>query len=165
MLKVLENYPEYAVTPVGEVVSLVFRGRNTVRPQHRILTPVEGHNGYKTVCIVSNGKKYVRRVHRLVMEAFHRPSHLEVNHINGIKSDNSLENLEYVTHQQNVAHAVKTGLTNHKGQLNPSSKLSDSQTLEIKQLLENSRTSQKDLASRFGISQQTINRIKKVLIK
>lgn len=50
------------------------------------------------------------KVHRLVMLVFHGESHLHVNHINGLRGDNRLENLEYVTHAENVRHAVRTGL-------------------------------------------------------
>lgn len=60
-------------------------------------------------CIVKVRNKPVR-VHRLVADAFLGPSHLMVNHRNGIKYDNRIENLEYVTNAQNVKHAYDTGL-------------------------------------------------------
>jgi len=50
-------------------------------------------------------------VHRYVIEAFLGPSALECNHINGVKGDNRIENLEYVTHKGNVQHAYDTGLS------------------------------------------------------
>ena len=51
-----------------------------------------------------------RSIHRIVMAAFHGPSDLHVNHINGNTFDNRLCNLEYCTPQQNTAHAWRTGL-------------------------------------------------------
>jgi hypothetical protein len=50
-------------------------------------------------------------IHRVVMEAFHGPSALQVNHKNGVKWDNRIENLEYVTNAQNVQHAYTLGLS------------------------------------------------------
>lgn len=62
--------------------------------------------GYHEVTIWSLGKKKNHRVHRLMMTAFKGFSTLQVNHINGIKTDNSLPNLEYVTCLENINHAV-----------------------------------------------------------
>ena len=65
-------------------------------------------NGYHLVCI---NQKYVP-IHRLVAEAFcPNPDNKRfVNHINGIKHDNRSDNLEWCTHQENMTHAVETGL-------------------------------------------------------
>lgn len=65
--------------------------------------------GYLGVCLTPYGSHLV---HRLVCLAFHdNPDNKrEVNHINGNKQDNRAENLEWVTHQENMQHAWKTGL-------------------------------------------------------
>ena len=69
-------------------------------------------DGYKFIALRKDKKRKSFKVHRLVVSCFLKPSELHVNHINGIKDDNHIDNLEYVTHKQNMAHAVKTGLWN-----------------------------------------------------
>jgi hypothetical protein len=58
-----------------------------------------------------NAKKHFK-VHRLVLSTFERiPSPLEeANHINGIKTDNRIDNLEWITGKENMQHAHDTGL-------------------------------------------------------
>jgi len=70
-----------------------------------------GH-GYKQIQIMRKGKRYTRYVHRLVAECFiPNPNNLpEINHINGDKSNNSVENLEWCNHKDNLLHAYRTGL-------------------------------------------------------
>jgi len=70
-----------------------------------------GH-GYKQVFICVNNKRYMRYVHRLVAECFiPNPNGLpEVNHLDGNKGNNSVENLEWCTRSENARHAVRTGL-------------------------------------------------------
>tara|TARA_R110002153_G_C13100775_1_gene476538 strand:- start:30 stop:593 length:564 start_codon:yes stop_codon:yes gene_type:complete len=69
-------------------------------------------DGYMKVCLHKDRKQYIRIVHRLVLCAFtanplNKP---QVNHIDGIKSNNSLSNLEWCTASENTIHAHKTGL-------------------------------------------------------
>ncbi|PTH36721.1 NUMOD4 motif-containing HNH endonuclease [Staphylococcus agnetis] len=68
--------------------------------------------GYNRVALYKNSKPANKFVHRLVMEAFDRKSPQPVNHKNGNKTDNHLDNLEYCTHQENSRHAVDIGLIN-----------------------------------------------------
>lgn len=67
---------------------------------------------YKFVGLIINGKQKRMRVHRMVALTFiDNPDNKPyVNHINGNRSDNNVENLEWVTPSENTQHAVNTGL-------------------------------------------------------
>ena len=64
--------------------------------------------GYLQVSLCKDAKYTRRAVHRLIWESFNGaiPGRLEVNHKNLDRADNRLENLELVTHQQNIQHAI-----------------------------------------------------------
>lgn len=69
--------------------------------------------GYHCICLIKNKSHKVFRVHRLVMEHFvsEAPSQEhQVNHIDGDKSNNHVENLEWVTPKENTQHAIANGL-------------------------------------------------------
>ena len=71
-------------------------------------------NGYQKVGTGSTSSQYV---HRMVADTWiDNPNHYrDVNHINGDKDDNSVENLEWTTRSENIRHAFRTGLKKHTG--------------------------------------------------
>jgi hypothetical protein len=106
-------------------------------------------------CVNVLGK--VEYVHRLVMEAFHGPSELQVNHKNGIKTDNRLENLEYVTPAENIQHALENGLkVALRGSQKTSAKLNEREVRQIKILYMMGGYSHRSLADIFGVCHKGI---------
>jgi hypothetical protein len=77
-----------------------------------ILKPGKDKDGYLQVSLSKNGKASMRKIHRKVTETFINNTFNKkcVNHINGIKGDNRVENLEWCTHKENTQHALNNGL-------------------------------------------------------
>lgn len=104
----IEGYEKYLVTDKGRVYSLHSNGFRRIYK-----TPA----GYLTVSL-GNGNNCAKNffVHRLVGKAFipNPDNKPQINHIDGIKHNNLLINLEWVTQQENMDHAVKTGLITKK---------------------------------------------------
>lgn len=88
----------YQVSNTGKVRSMNYRRSGAARDLVQTLT-----NGYPIVCLSASGKQKNHTVHTLVAAAFlgNRPDGYEVNHINAVKNDNRIENLEYVTPSEN----------------------------------------------------------------
>lgn len=102
----------YQINKNGSVKSLVYyyNGYKSAC-RNRILKPSKGRGGYLRVKLTDDkGSVKCCFVHRLVLLSFVGESSLQVNHINGIKTDNRLSNLEYVTHSGNMKHAYRIGL-------------------------------------------------------
>lgn len=74
----------------------------------------KAEDSYRTVTLVNNGKAIKFLLHRLIAEVFipNPENKPQVNHKNGIKTDNRIENLEWVTGPENIKHAIDTGLIN-----------------------------------------------------
>ena len=109
------------------------------------------------VCVPrSSGHNYL---HRLIASLF-LPTYsneLQVNHLDGIKTNNSVCNLEMCTNSENMKHAINRGLVNNKGIRNGMSKLTEDQALNIKY---NSIWTNKELALMYGVDTSVVSRIR-----
>lgn len=112
----IKEYEGYEVSNYGEVRTLGLKqeysdGRVIGKPS-KLLKPNAANNGYYNVFLYKNTKKKGYGIHRLVAQAFiPNPDNLpQVNHINGNKHDNRVENLEWCNASYNQLHAVKKGL-------------------------------------------------------
>jgi Holliday junction resolvase len=84
--------------------------------KERILKATLTSNGYAAVKICANGKRKIHKIHRLVASAFlQNPENKpQVNHKDGNKANNHVDNLEWTTHKENIQHAWQTGLCESK---------------------------------------------------
>lgn len=148
------QYEDYFVNESGDVFSMK-KGN---------IKKLKGNNaakGYLQVCIWNNNKAKFVYVHRLVAQTFipNPDSKPEVNHKNGIKTDNRLENLEWNTSKENINHAHKLGLSNAIGENHGMAKLTEEDVLQIRELRSKKTFNQTKLAEMYGVSNQLISNI------
>jgi len=144
----------YQISNLGKVKSFC-------RSKERILKIGIRPDGYEQIflCMHYSRKHYF--VHRLVALHFLKnpENKPEINHKNGIKTNNCVDNLEWVTHKENMHHAILNGLENKRGEAHPNVKLTWENVIEIKTLLQ-SKVSCDTIANKYNVSIPTVYAIK-----
>lgn len=131
-----------------------------INPEVKQIIKTTNKAGYKYVCLFSKSKRSMRLVHRLMGEAF-IPNPLnkkEINHLNFIRDDNKIENLEWATHAENMAHSKKDGRRVGMGGRPP--KLSIEDVLQIREMfIVNPLLNKPQVAKTYGVCPQHIHSI------
>lgn len=153
MKEVWKQYPNSClkVSNLGNM-----RGRH-----NRIVKGCKNNSGYITTTMNIKGKQTSRRVHRLVAELFipnpeHKP---EVNHLDGNKTNNRVDNLEWVTRSENELHAFRTGLKDLSRENHPQSKVDEKIADIIRRM--DGIVPTNAVAELFGISRTHVKAIQK----
>ena len=149
----------YQVSNLGRVKSVERKHsfKEKFRIVHeRILKPCLT-KGYKQIRLCKNSKMSSFYIHRLLAIAFipNLENKPHINHLNGIITDNSLDNLEWCTHQENMTHAWNIGLIDNSGEKCGTSKLTK---LDVAYIRKTNKT-QHELAKQFKVSQPNISDI------
>lgn len=145
----------YQLSNLGRVKSL---SRFNSRTERILKTNSVSKSGYIIICLSKDNIKFGIALHRLVAEAFipNPEGKMQVNHIDGNKLNNTVDNLEWNTASENTIHAINNKLRKQNCEDNHQSKLSKQQVLEIRE----SNLSQRKLGKIYNVAQSTIYRIK-----
>jgi hypothetical protein len=155
----------YQISNLGRVKSLdriVDNRRGQFLRKGRFLKPYKSTKAYMLLGLCVNGKMKAFTFHRILAKHFipNPENKKEINHKNGVRDDNRLENLEWVTGSENIRHSFKV-LKRKKmtGEKHPMHKLTESNVIEIKKIYNAGGISYKRLGEIYNVSDVTIGRV------
>ena len=142
---------------VADTEGNVYRQYNNGKQQK--LSQRSDKYGYRIIRIVHQGRRRYLKVHRLICEAFHGPcpENMVSRHLNGIRTDNTPDNLCWGTPQENSDDKIRHG-TMCVGELHGRAKITRHQAERIRQRCA-AGESQTSVATDFGISQSVVSGI------
>jgi len=159
--KAIPNFSRYEASTEGRLRSLNYKNSG----KKKVLKPADGGDGYlKTMLLNDQGKYKSWGVHKWVAFAFlgEREEGMEINHIDGVKTNNAPSNLEYCSKSENLKHAYRENLIIAKrGSLNGKAKLTEKDVAEIRDHAKKNapRYGRKELAIKYGVSDAQIKDI------
>lgn len=144
-------HPRYEISKDGVIRHIVTKRISTQR-----ISPL----GYINIRIRYLGKNKQISVHRLLAITFipNPNNYSDINHIDGNKQNNNLDNLEWCTRQHNILHAYRNGLMSKVGEKNTKAILKNTDIPVIRKMLANG-IFQKDIAKMYGVCQVAISNI------
>lgn len=169
IFKTISEYPDYEVSNCGRVktkarrvryVHAVTRAEHFRQTEETFLKTYYNKQGYRFVQLYKDGKSKNLTIHRLVATVFLTPPSsydMVVNHKDGNKLNNTVDNLEWCTNEYNHQHATQNGLK-AKGSSIGTSKLNEQSVHAIKWFLHKG-VGHQELAIAFMVSRPTINMI------
>lgn len=145
-----KDYNYYKVSNYGKVIN----------KHGKMLSMKTDIHGYVCTSITDYEGYRIKGMHRIVAMVFiPNPNNLpEVNHIDGNKENNRVDNLEWCTKKHNMKHRSEV-LGYMVGTDNPTNKLTEDQVLEIYALCRDTETKYKDIAKMYGVIPEEVNRI------
>lgn len=155
----------YSVSNMGRVRSEkreVTRSDRRKQPIPEKMLIGDSSSGYIRIRLRTPSGSKRMSVHRLVAIHFipNPENKRVVNHINGIRTDNRVTNLEWATNAENISHAYKTGLNVHlRGEDWHNSKLTEAKVKRIRRLYRTGEYTQEALAGDFGVSRRCIGKV------
>lgn len=149
----------YDVSNLGRVRSYHNFGFKR-RDNPRMMNPTKERYGYLQLTLCKNTVHEQIKVHQIVARAFlpPNPGGMQIDHVNGVKTDNRVDNLEWVTPKENTLRSVKTGLK-PKGERHWRHKLTKLQVDEIRSLYKTGNYTHRSLGEIFGVSHSVVGNV------
>jgi hypothetical protein len=149
----IEGFPGYEISSHGRVRSFKHR-RVIIRKPY-----LDKSVGYYAITLFKEGRRYLPHVHRIVATAFlgSPPPGYCTNHLDGVKTNNRVSNLEWTTLRENTLHAHRMGLTDSRAQGRMRSRLTEPDVAYIRRLYP--RFSIKLLARVYKVSEESIRQL------
>ena len=164
--KDIEGYEGlYEVSNLGNVKSLPKEWVSSTglkKHKEKILKCTVSVYGYSVVGLYKGKKMKQHRISRLVAAAFllNMENKAEVNHIDGCKANNYVDNLEWITSSENIRHADRTGLRKMpSGENHHKAKLNESDIINIRREYKQGGYTHKALGEKYNVHQSAISQI------